>query len=468
MIRNITFQRTYRLMNKNKITLSLAAAVTLGMSANAMAAGFQLAEYSATGLGRAFAGEAAMADNASAQFRNPAMLTYLEGTQISIGAIYVDPNIDVEGKVNGVAQTKASDIANSAVIPNLYLSHQVNDQWVVGLAFGTNYGMETELGGDYLATAFGNQAMVKTIEINPNLAYKINEQFSVGGGVRYVMGEGHFGAALPKAAGGADLKYMEGDDTAWGWQLGAAWQINPDHRIGVNYRSAVDLTLEGKASGLAYDKASAMQGKTPSKDYAGSMDLTLPATAEVASFHQLTDKVAVHASFNWTDWSSFEKLEANIPSVSSKPDLIKEENWEDNYRLAVGTTYQYTSKLALRSGIAYDTSAVSDEHRTQTIPETDRLWLSIGAGYAWSDNLTLDAGFTYIFAKDASMSEELDLNGDKVADSTFKGETSGNIWLVGVQANYKFNDRQKLETSLVHKESVCICTLFFLFSSPKA
>lgn len=406
-------------MNKNKITLSLAAALILGMSANTMAAGFQLAEYSATGLGRAFAGEAAMADNAGAQFRNPAMLTYLEGTQFSIGAIYVDPNIDVEGSANGT-QTKASDIANSAVIPNFYLSHQLNDKVFLGLAFGTNYGMETELAGDYQATQFGNQAKVTSIEINPNIAYKINEQFSVGGGVRYVIGEGHFGAALPN--NGPDLKYMEGDDTSWGWQLGTAWQINESNRIGFNYRSEVDLNLSGSASGLVYG------GKTQP----GSMDLTLPATAELASYHQLTDKVAVHASFNWTDWSSFEKLEANIPSYSSSPDLIKEENWEDNYRLAVGTTYQYTNKLVLRSGIAYDTSAVSDEHRTQTIPETDRLWLSVGAGYNWSQNLTLDAGFTYIFAKDAPMNEVDPSLGQ------FKGETTGSIWLVGVQASYRF------------------------------
>ncbi|MGF1789945.1 aromatic hydrocarbon degradation protein [Photobacterium profundum] len=417
-------------MNKNKITLSLAAALTLGMSANTVAAGFQLAEYSATGLGRAFAGEAAMADNAGAQFRNPAMLTYLEGTQVSMGAIYVDPNIDVEGEVNGT-QTKASNIANSAVIPNFYLSHQLNDKIFLGLAFGTNYGMETELAGDYQATQFGNQAKVMSIEINPNIAYKINEQFSVGGGIRYVIGEGHFGAALPN--NGPDLKYMEGDDTAWGWQLGSAWQINENNRIGFNYRSEVELNLTGSASGAVYDLTSAAQGKKPSASYAGSMALTLPATAEIASFHQLTNKVAVHASFNWTDWSSFDKLEASIPSLyGNNPDLIKEENWEDNYRLAVGTTYQYTNKLVLRSGIAYDTSAVSDEHRTQTIPETDRLWLSMGAGYNWSQSLTLDAGFTYIFAKDASMNE-VDPNLGQ-----FKGETTGNVWLVGIQASYRF------------------------------
>lgn len=413
-----------------------------------MAAGFQLAEYSATGLGRAFAGEAAMADNASAQFRNPAMMTYLEGTQISLGAIYVDPNIDVKGNlgsdlVEGSIPTQANDIAHSAVIPNFYLSHRINEQWAVGLALATNYGMETELGGDFLGTVFGNQANIMSVEINPNVAYKINDQFSIGAGVRYVMGEGHFGASIPTnlppidpavdLLKGQDLKYMEGDDNAWGWQLGAAWQINENHRIGANYRSAVDLKLKGEASGIAY---TGMQGVATGQKLPGSMALTLPATAELASFHQLTDKFAMHASFNWTDWSSFDKLEASIPSLGSQPDLIKEENWEDNYRIALGATYQYSNKLALRTGVAYDTSAVNDEHRTQTIPETDRLWLSLGAGYQWSENLSFDAGFTYIFAKDASMEESLGT--DEVDLISFEGETTGNVWLAGIQANYRF------------------------------
>jgi len=95
-----------------------------------------------------------------------------------------------------------------------------------------------------------------------------------------------------------------------------------------------------------------------------------------------------------------------------------------------------TPKLALRSGIAYDTSAVSEEHRTATIPETDRTWLSIGAGYQWSDQLTLDAGFTYILAKDAKMLE--DDAASAPFGGTFEGEVTGSIWLVGIQANYRF------------------------------
>lgn len=428
-------------MNNNKNRLSIAVALGLlgsVTSTNTMAAGFQLAEYSATGLGRAYAGEAAIADGADTQWRNVAMLTYLEGTQVSIGGIYVNPNIDVEGQSKFLGQeiqTKSEDFAHDAIIPNFYVSHQVDDQISIGFAIGTNYGMETDLGSDFSGANHGNEASVITKELNVNMAYQINQKFSVGAGVRYVIAEGSFGAIAPKQLGpiaGTTLKYMEGTDEAWGWQVGTAWQINDTNRIGFSYKSEVQLDLSGHAKGLGFD-AYAPQ---PSSQYLGSMELALPATAELASFHQLNDKIAIHASFNWTDWSSFEKLEAHIPSLSVPNQEIKQENWEDNYRLAFGGTYTLDQKITLRSGIAYDTSAVSEENRTATIPETDRLWVSMGAGYAWSENLTLDAGFTYIFAKDAKMLE--DDTASAPYGGTFEGETTGNVWLIGVQANYHF------------------------------
>ncbi|MFM2658071.1 outer membrane protein transport protein [Vibrio owensii] len=429
-------------MKTNKTLLSTAVAFgLLSTSGVANAAGFQLAEYSATGLGRAYAGEAAMADNAGAQWRNPAMLTYLEGTQVSVGAIYVNPNIDVDGTstfVNGSNKASSHDFAHDAVIPNFYLSHQYNDKFAIGLAFGTNYGMETDLGKDFAAANFGNEASVTSMEANLNAAYKLNEALSIGGGIRYIIADGSIGAVMPPQMGlvkptlpGQTLKYMEGDDTAWGWQVGAAWQINENNRLGFAYKSAVDLTLEGHANGLAFNPMN------PNAKKAGSMDLTLPATAELASFHQLNDQLAVHASINWTDWSSFKELVADFPD---KSDLIKSENWEDNYRFAVGTTYKLDQKWTLRSGVAYDMSAVDDKYRTTTIPETDRLWLSVGAGYEWSKNLTLDAGFTYIFAKDAPISEPRDASDNEAAGfgGAFEGEVTGNVWLIGVQANYTF------------------------------
>ncbi|MEB5554315.1 aromatic hydrocarbon degradation protein [Vibrio cholerae] len=432
-------------MKTNKTLLSCAVAFGLAsVSTFTQAAGFQLAEYSATGLGRAYAGEAAMADNASAQWRNPAMLTYLEGTQVSAGAIYVNPNVDVEGTVNhaqlGKTHASSNDFAHDAVIPNFYLSHQLNEQMALGFALGTNYGMETDLGTDFAASHFGNQASVISKEANLNIAYQILPQLSIGGGVRYVMGEGHFGATAPAKnlirhpvtnnvmtlPKGTTLKYMEGEDNSWGWQVGSAWQINQEHRVGFAYKSEVVMDFEGHAEGVSYGSYKP-----------GMMSVTLPATAELASFHQLNDQWAIHASINWTDWSSFKELTAVFPE---KSDLIKSENWEDNYRFALGTTYQYDAKLALRAGVAYDTSAVDDKNRTATIPETDRTWVSVGGSYVATPQLTLDAGFTYIFAKDATINEPRDASDLPAAaiGGAFTGNVSGNVWLIGVQANYRF------------------------------
>ncbi|ENM3824691.1 outer membrane protein transport protein [Vibrio cholerae] len=432
-------------MKTNKTLLSCAVAFGLAsVSTFTQAAGFQLAEYSATGLGRAYAGEAAMADNASAQWRNPAMLTYLEGTQVSAGAIYVNPNVDVEGTVNhaqlGKSHASSKDFAHDAVIPNFYLSHQLNEQVALGFALGTNYGMETDLGTEFAASHFGNQASVISKEANLNIAYQILPQLSIGGGVRYVMGEGHFGATAPAKnlirhpvtnnvmtlPKGTTLKYMEGEDNSWGWQVGSAWQINQDHRLGFAYKSEVVMDFEGHAEGVSYGSYKP-----------GMMSVTLPATAELASFHQLNDQWAIHASINWTDWSSFKELTAVFPE---KSDLIKSENWEDNYRFALGTTYQYDAKLTLRAGVAYDTSAVDDKNRTATIPETDRTWVSVGGSYIATPQLTLDAGFTYIFAKDATINEPRDASDQTAAaiGGAFTGNVSGNVWLIGVQANYRF------------------------------
>ncbi|WP_028763059.1 outer membrane protein transport protein [Shewanella colwelliana] len=437
-------------MNKRILSLAVIAAIAAPLS-QVNAAGFQLAEYSATGLGRAYAGEAAMADNAAVQNRNPAMLTYLQGTQMTAGAILVMPNIDIDGEVtyvDGVNATSAKDIADDAVVPNFYMSHQLDEQWFLGLGIGSNFGMATELDDNFRGTQFGNEASVTTVEINPNVAYRINEQFSLGAGIRFVLGEGSIGAKssadtmLPPSMGGitipkgTTLKYMEGDNTAWGWQLGGAWQIDANNRIGINYRSAVDFNLEGEANGLAFNP------RDPNLKMAGSMELSLPATAELASFHQITEKLAIHASVNWTDWSSFEKLEAVIPALPNPDQLVKQENWKDSYRFAVGTTYDLTAKSTLRGGIAYDKSAVSDANRTLTIPEMDRLWLSVGYGYQYSKQLDLDFGFTYILADESPVVEPRPGIGSDLSSApfggTFTGTTSGNIMLVGVQANYRF------------------------------
>ncbi|WP_226565117.1 outer membrane protein transport protein [Shewanella chilikensis] len=449
-------------MKKQLIAVAIAASF-VGATTQVQAAGFQLAESSATGLGRAFAGEAAMADNPAVQGRNPAMLSYLEGRQISAGAIYVMPDVDAMGRVSLTSlsdkqpfsvtmNADALDVADNAAVPNFYYSNQLNDSWTWGLALNSNYGLSTELPAAHAASIFGNKTAITTVELNTNIAYRIDEHFTVGAGLRGVYGDGEIGASVPGwiegvraipdlpaevtsrlPAAGTELKHLEGDDFGYGWQVGASWQINANHRLGIAYHSHVELDLDGQARGLVYTGGTA--------EVEGYLPLELPAFAELASYHQLTENWAMHASINWTDWSVFNKLVAYFPG-EQKPvgglesDLVKEENFKDNWRFALGTSYQLNNAWLLRAGVALDKTAVDDEYRTITIPDTDRLWFSVGAGYAPSKNLTVDLGLTYIRAHgDAPINETQELMG--LAQVAFQGDASGHVWLAGLQVTYK-------------------------------
>jgi len=227
---------------------------------------------------------------------------------------------------------------------------------------------------------------------------------------------------------------MEGDDISHGWNIGATWQLSPMHRVGFAYHSEVKLKLDGEASGLLY---------TGSEDISveGNLPIELPAFAEVSSYHQLSDNFAMHASINWTQWSVFDELVAYFPG-ETKPigdidsDLVKEENFKDNWRFSIGSTYQINDDLLYRAGIALDQTAVDNEHRTLSIPDSDRLWFSSGLGYQASEDLTFDFSVTYIKAHgDAQIDESLNLM--DIAQVDFSGEASGDVYLVGMQLSYK-------------------------------
>ena len=427
-------------MNKKNIARLITGALSGGLLMQAHAAGFQLAEYSATGLGRAFAGEAAIADNASAQARNPALLAQFDSLNVSAGAIYVNPNIDLKGQSNTVGATQAHDVAGDAWIPNAYAAMPINERWFAGLAINSNFGMSTDLESSFAGTQFGNHTKVRTVEFNPNIAYKLSDEWQLGAGVRYVQGEGSIGATVPylpqtKPFAGKTLKYMEGDDHAWGWQAGVVWQPTADTRIGAAYHSQIKLDLSGHAEGLFYDqKMSQHNGRYP-----GVLPLTLPASAELAAFHQITPQWAVHGSLNWTEWSKFKELVADIQGLGN--DTVKVENWRNSYRLALGTTYTLDDSTRLRGGVAYDRSAVDTANRTLSIPEMDRYWFSAGIGHDFTPNLTVDAALTYIAGKKADVSEprpHISSDTDAGRLGTFTGQASGDIWLTGVQVTYRF------------------------------
>ncbi len=227
---------------------------------------------------------------------------------------------------------------------------------------------------------------------------------------------------------------MEGDDIGYGWKVGASWQLNTDHRLGLAYHSGVDLKLEGNASGISYTGGQQV-------NIEGYLLLELPATAELASNHQVSENWALQASINWTQWKVFDELVAYFPN-EVKPvgeleaDLVKEENFKDNWRFALGSTYQFNDVWSLRTGIALDKTAADDEYRTATIPDSNRLWFSTGTEYQVTSKLAIDFAVTYIKAiGDAPINEKMTLL--DLAQINYQAEASGHVWLVGLQVSYK-------------------------------
>jgi len=414
---------------ENKLFFAAPWLLTLAMATNADGAGFQLSEHSANGLGRAYAGEAATVENSSVIFRNPAAMSYFERTATSVGGVLIAPSIDIAGSSAVFGSADQSDAANGGLLPNFSVVQPMSDNWWIGLSMGSHFNTGVEYASDFGGTHFGDLAEITTADINLSIAKKVSPALSLGAGISAIWGEGRVRNSLPQVLGGglggATMLDLEGEDWTWTWNVGAMWQLDRNNRIGITYKHLATLELEGTAASEVGLPAGS-----------GNLPLELPAMVELASFHQLTDRLALHLGVNWSSWSRFESLTANIEGTIVE---VKREDWQDTFKFSLGTTYQYSEAIVLRAGVAYDQPAAEEEHRTITIPDSDRFWYSAGIGYAISRNSSIDLGFTFIHFLDTDIRETFTPPaGSPLPADELNVKASGHAWLAGAQYSYQF------------------------------
>lgn len=428
-------------MKTNLFTKTLLASSMLVAAGAANAAAFQLAEVSTSGLGLAYAGNAAVADNASVVATNPALMTKFKSTEISAGGVYVNGNVNITGGSFLGQDVKANDIIPSAIIPNLYVVAPINDRFAIGGGVNVNYGLKSEFDKKYSAGVFAGKTELSAININLSGAYNLGYGFSAGLGLNAVHAkaelERHFGATNP-AAPQAVTAHLKGETWGFGWNAGLTYDFNENNRIGVAYHSPVNLKFKGKY----FDQRPVNVGGQAGATVDGKLDLELPAFWEVSTYHKLTDKFAVQFSYKRTDWSSFERLQA-FRSSDGELLLDKEENFSDNSRIALGVSYDVLDSLTLRAGIAYDESA-SVKTPSISIPDTDRTWYSLGATYHFTKNLSVDVAYAHLRGKATTFTEEQKTKtvipnvGVKpvTLEGTFNTKSSANLY--GLNLNYRF------------------------------
>lgn len=420
---------------------ALAVAVAI-ISTQAWSAGFQLNEFSSSGLGRAYSGEGAIADDAGNASRNPALIMMFDRPTFSAGAVYIDPDVNISGKSPFTGRsTNADNIAPTAWVPNAHFVMPISEQFGWGASVTSNYGLATEFNDSYIVGEYGGKTDLKTVNLNLSGAYRLSDSWSFGLGFNAVYADakierysGEMTAGLPKVS--PKIASMEGDEWGYGWNAGILYELDKDNRWGLTYRSEVKIDFDGDYKSGIRTQANALPGAgtafpwgTTNATVPGSLTLNLPEMWELSGYNRVAPQWAIHYSIAYTSWSQFQELKAT--GTNGQTLFYKEEGFRDSYRLALGTTYYMDKNWTFRTGIAYDDSPVPASKRSISIPDQDRLWLSAGTTYAFNENASIDVGASYMHGQNVKFTE-----GEGMAAYTFKSE--GKAWLFGTNFNYAF------------------------------
>jgi len=440
-------------------TLALAASQTLH------AAGFALIEQGVSGMGTAYAGAAATADTVDTLFFNPAGMTRLPGTQGGVGLHLVLPQNKFENEgttyVTGqpIPGGDGGDASSLAAVPHAYLSNQINDRTWLGLAINVPFGLTTEYDDDWVGRYHAIKSEVKTLNINPSLAFKVSDQVSLAVGASAMYLKGEFSNAmdfglldvldLPSnplygwagdtlGPGEADGKLrIEGDSWGFGFNLGALFELSEDTRIGVHYRSEVEQNIKGHAKFTLPQQAAGTLLGYAFSDTKVEADVDLPAMASISAFHQLNGEWAIMADYTWTGWSSIPELRFDF--ANSLPDGITTFDWDDTNRFSLGATFRPSNvHWTYRLGVAYDESPIPNAaSRSARLPDNDRVWLAIGAGFEPSKNLKIDIGYAHLFMDDPEIAKT-GLEPEDVTRGALNGSYDSSVDILSIEARYVF------------------------------
>lgn len=414
-----------------------AIALVTGLTTQAHAAGFQLKEQSSDSLGNAFAGATAKANDPSTIFYNPAGLSRVKGLKVESNAAYIAPatNFTDNGSTRA-GSPDGGDATPNALLPSLYASYSLEPNVTVGLGINTPYGLVTEYDDGWTGQYHALKSDLMTINVQPTIAWQALPGLSVGGGINFQRASAELTSALPfsvvNPAFTDGISTVEGHDWGLGYTLGVLWEPRDDTRVGLSYRSRIRHQLDGQATftNVAPPFAATLVNQN------ASATLITPDSASLGLYHDINDQWAVMSDISWTNWSTFKTLE--VIGASGAPLTRVPENWEDSWFFSLGATWRPTPQWEVDMGIAYDQSPVPDEYRTARIPDSDRTWLALGVGYQVTDSLKLNAGYTHIFVKSASINDSTTLLGGAAGIDTLKGSYDSQIDIVSVGLNYTF------------------------------
>ena len=433
---------------RSAILRSLAAATVL-CTTMLQGAGFAIIENSASGMGSAFSSGGAAGEDASTVWFNPASMTLLKGQNFVVAGhiIVAKASFTNDGSTNADGSTLMgpnSEGGKNAFVPNLYYAGQVTNDLFLGISVNAPFGLGTKYDDDWVGRYHAIDTELLTININPAIAYRINKQWSIGAGVsmQYVdvtltsaIDTGTLTGTPGTNSSYAELTADNKDSLSYGWNVGLVYEPIESTRIALAYRSSVTHNVEGDADFKTHYTAASFVSANNFVDTTISAEVSLPASASL-SFFQNIDAFDIMADVTWTNWSVFEEL--RIKYDSAQPDSVTTENYQDQWRLAVGGRYHLNEEIVFRTGLAYDQTAVSsDTYRTPRIPGNDRYWLSLGMGWQMSEMFGMDVGYSHLFIPETHINNEFE-SSQPPLNHTLTGDYTSSVDIFSAQLNMKF------------------------------
>jgi long-chain fatty acid transport protein len=411
----------------------------------AHAAAFALREGSADWMANDFAGDTAKAYDASTVWANPAGMVRLNQSEIDGSLNGIFPNVNFKGAnyVGPTATTPGTtggNLIQAAATGGDYGVWSFSPDLKFGVGVDAPFGQRITNPGNFVGRYQSVVSSITDIAVTVAAAYRINEQFSIGGGpvIDYFSNRSTIALNTGPTAGltGDPVADVRGQDYGVGFNIGVLYQASPDLRFGLDYHSRIEHGISGKQSFYVPPLIGLFSPMTAGLLAAQNSDarfkIVLPDNLTAGAYWQVTPQLALLSDVEWTDWSTFKSVNIT-PTTPGLPGTVTAENFHSSWSVSVGANYRVTDKLMLQTGVGYDESPVKTQFRTTRIPDSDRYEIGVGAQYDVLPNLTLQVAYAHIFFASAPINTTANAtSGTLIGTYT----TSANTGSIGVK--YKF------------------------------
>jgi len=454
-----------------------ASTAAMAVSQTTMAAGFAISAQSAYGMGNAYAGNAAVAKDASTVLTNPAGIFELDNPvfAVSVPLTFTNSSYTDRGSLTNplfgaqpvaVADGRSTSLDQRRVTPTpgLFYARKLTDQWAFGLGINIPFGTASDYGENWIGRYHAVETALTAVDINPSVAYRINDKVSVAGGISVQLASGLLtskldsgatclgisqAAMLPITTCGdiglnpndptvdSDVE-LDGTSTAVTFNLGVLFKPQDGTTIGVAYRHGAEHSLKGDATFTNNPALDAFVGNLPEnvrplQNTGTTISAELPATLDFSLAQMANEKLEILGTLKWTRWSSFQELTSDFDNPAQATSVLAF-NWQNTVTLSTGVNYTLNEKLTLRAGLAFDETPIPNpQSRSPRGPANDRFWYSFGGTYKITKNISADAAFTHIQIDDSAIA-----NPGSPGNPTLRGAYEFDANLLALQLSWHF------------------------------